>query len=340
MVKNTKIQNVETLLAERNRIESRINQVTATLGRFANVSLLGIASADANTTFNNFLNIYGKGNEAQIPEGKKGGFRLLKEDADKKRDLYTGKKQEEEALRKELADLQAELERCGRYASSSNVLQLQADVTDIDDYIKELMKTIGREEEKVRLGNVGSHLLTDLCREREDLMAEVALGSSVDQSSIDQIAEQIAEEEARISEAMKAGEQASIIIAGLRRKVDEAERALARKRDALQVVYCDFLITEAEKAGTEFVELSKKLWEKFSRLMALGTMIEGHPSAQGKSVILGQCRAFKIPGFKLESCQTSLQDHGHLHSIHQLDITAAIAATKDDITALGISIPR
>jgi hypothetical protein len=66
-------------------------------------------------------------------------------------------------------------------------------------------------------------------------------------------------------------------------------------------------------------------------------LIEKHPETRGKSIISGPCRAFKIPSFNLESCQTGLQHEGLLHSFRQLNIPAAVETARKEMVALGIS---
>ena len=334
--KNVESAGVEESLARRQKIESSIQGLISQLGHLANVQQLGIDCGEARTRAESFLRGRGNGNEANIPAAWQGEYSKLKEDAEKKRQAYATAKQKDEALRKELADLKAELEMIGRQAAAADVKKYQDEAADIESRIEELKQAVMRENDKIALCNTGSRALADLHREREDLMADIAIGATGNKPRLAEIEAQISKEETRISETKKVKTSAEIVINGLQRKVAEAEKALANVKETLQTVYCDFLISEAEKEGAKFVEMSGKLWEQFSRIIALGTMIENHPEAQGVSIISGECRGFKIPSFILKSCPSDSPVNGFLHKFNQLDISEATGSVKRDIAALGI----
>lgn len=336
--KNVAVPDVESSIARRSEIKSRIQEITSLLGmgRLVSVGSLGTAAADANSIFKYFINKHCNGSETNIPEEKKSEYRAIKEDAETKSAVYADVKQKVDDLRAELAELKIELESLGRQASVEDVLKYQDEAANIESHIGELNQAIAREEKKVAQVQGNPELLAALQRTREDLMADIALNVPVDQSRLAEIETQIASEEAGIREAKKSGASAAIVISGLQRKVDEAAQSLARVRETLQTVYCDFLISEAEKEGGEFAALSDKLWEKYSRLLALGTMIEMHPTAKGMSIISGVSRNLRVPSFNLKSCQNGCRADGFRYTTNPFDVNAAIDAAKRDIAALGI----
>lgn len=324
----------EKLLVEKNEIKSRIKIIHNSITRMCTQPLSTVA-ADARARIQSYLYNHAGGNESNLSETRKAEYLRLKEDAGQKQKVLLKKLEEEKALLAELDELKARLSSLSRAASADNVLQLQTDVAEIESRITELTTAISREEDKVRQGNANSSLLDKLNRQREDLLADVALGVKVDQTAQQQIENKIAEEEQRVREAYNLACQAANAIAGLQRKIEEAQQEHTAKKEALQQAYCDFLITEVEKAGAEFSKTAERLWGQFSRVLALGEMIEKHPSADGKQIITGKCREFNIPAFMLDAC-SSQKKSDFLFDFKNIDISAAINSVKGDIAALGI----
>lgn len=253
---------------------------------------------------------------------------------------YTIAAAKEKALRTELDDLKAELKNIVRQAAAEDVLRHQTKVHSIVFQISEYKRVIALEEDNIAQSNVGSKQLGPLHLKRSDLMADRALGKTVEQSSLDEIETQISKEESLINQAKAVRSSAEIIIGGLKRKINDDENILAPMKSNLQAIYSDYLISEAEKTGAEFVELAAKLWEKHLRILALGKMIEQQPSANGVSIASGDCWKFKIPAFNLKSClegdKPSRWLPWHTEDGYP-DITEAVDSAKSDISALGIT---
>lgn len=338
-MKKNAIPGVEASIARRSEIKSRIQEITSLLnmGRLASVGSLGTASADANSRADHFINRHGNGSEANIPEGKKSEYRAIKEDADRKHCEYVDVKQKVSELRDELAELNIELESIGHEATADNVLMYQSEAAAIENDIARMRQIIASEEKNVALGDSCNKALEGLHRERENLMANIALGESNDQQRLDEITVLIAKEEVQIRETKNVAESAAIIIAGLQRRIEEAIQSLNKVKEKQQIVYGDFLLSEAEREGSEFVALSDKLWEKYSRLLALGTMIEQHPTVKGPSIISGVSRNLRVPSFNLKSCQNGCRADGFRYTSNPFNVNTAIEAAKRDIAALGIN---
>lgn len=330
-------QNIEKTIVKRQEIKARIDDICRELTRFSGIEQRGIASAEARSRVDNLINKYGS--ENNIPENRVSEYAAFKADVDAKHAAYIAERQKKEALQKEHTDLQAELKSISRQATLDALLWQQAKVSDIENQIAELKRVIALEEAKIAQSNDDREPQGSLHHKYSELMADRALGKVVEQSSLDEIETQITEEKKRISQAKAAGSQAEIVIAGLKRKILDAEQILTPAKKTLQTVYCDYLITEAEKAGGEFVVLADQLWQKHLRLLALGTMIEQSPDASGTSIILARNRSFKIPAFNLESCQKNSSQDALLYPINDyVDVNAEIESLKRDIGALGVSI--
>lgn len=337
-MKKIAIPDVEVSIARRSEIKDRMQEITSLLnmGRLASVRSLGTASADANSRFTSFINQHGNGSESNIPEGKESEYRAIKEDADRKHSEYVEVQQKVSELRDELAELKIQLESLGHEATVDNVLMYQSEAATIENDIAKMRQVIASEEKNVALGESCNKALESLHRERENLMANIALGESTDQQRLDEIAGLIAKEEEQIRETKNIAESAAIIIAGLQRRIEEATQSLHKVKEKQQIVYGDFLLSEAEREGSEFVALSDKLWEKYSRLLALGTMVEQHPTVKGPSIISGVSRNLRIPSFNLKSCQNGCRSDGFRYTSSPFNVNSAIDAAKRDIAALGI----
>lgn len=338
--KTVEVPSIEELIANRQTIEDRIKSIGIELGKLAGLNQQSTEAADARSRAKSYLNHHGKGSEANIPDSKKGEYARLKQDAETKTAPVQIAITKDKALRTELADLQTKLKSIGRQAAAGDVLRYQAQVADIESNISEFKRVIALEEEKVVQGNTDSKLLTQLHLKRSDLMADQALGKTIDKSHLDKIEAQIAEEDARILQAKAVSSSANIIIGGLKRKINDAEQSLNTAKKYLQMVCCDYLIAEAEKTGGEFVELAAKLWEKHMRLLALGRMIEKQPDVKGLPIATADCMKFKIPAFNLKSCLDGNKQSRWLpwHTEEGYpDLTAAVESTKRDINELGIN---
>jgi len=337
--KTVEVPTVEDRIAKRQEIENRIKEVSSQLGHLMNLPQLGIASAEAASKAKSYLQYHGNGNEASIPDAKKGEYARLKQDAEEKRNRYLPAKAKDESLQTELAELKAELKNTSRQAAAEDVLRHQAKVADLEFQISEFKRVIALEEEKIAQSNIDTNHLLSLHHKRSDLMADRALGKTIDQTCLDELDAQISEKDSKIKMAKDASAQAQIVIAGLKRKILGSEQVLAPMKSDLQTIYCDYLIAEAEKTGGEFAELAAKLWEKHLRLLALSSMVEKQPDAKGITIAMGHCLKFKIPAFNLESCRAADNQSSWLLGTDTgyPDITDAVGSTKRDIVASGIA---
>lgn len=326
--------NIEETLSKRQALESEISAITSSLNALSNLPQLGIAAAAARSKAESYLQYHGNGDKFKIPAGKQAEYARLVQDAEDKTRPVAASSAQDKTLRAKLAELKNELENLDRTATVADVKKYQAKVSEIGKYIEELKQAVLSELDKVAIAT--TEALDSLCREREDLLADMAMGNATDAGRMSEIEALITEETARISEAKKAAEVANRARAGLQRKISEAEQRLAETKKILEKVRFEFLVSEAEREGAIFTELSEQYWEQFSRLIALGTMIEGHPAAKGVSIISGYCRSIKLPMFNLKSCPDNNKESGVYRTFNQLDISAATDAVRLHFTKLGI----
>jgi hypothetical protein len=325
---------VEKLLVTRSSIEQKIEGINRTLTCFPVVNRLGIAAKEAAYGVERYMS----GRSNGLSENEKRELQTMKDDATNKQNLFLSKKQEEEALRSELASLQTQLSDISRQATATNVLQFQSMIAGMENDLKGLMQTMASEQEKVSQGTAGSQHYADLCREREEIMADLATGVTTDQSLLAEVEAQITTEENRMREVRETGARSAIVVVGIQRRITTAEEAIGLKKAALRTVYCDFLITEAERVGEEFAAAAKALTDKFAQIVAIGTMIKENPEAKGRNVLTGPWLNFKIPKFDLGSCNSSTGNF--FWEAGQLNLPQTIQAVKADMAALGIKDPN
>lgn len=326
--------NIEETISKRQAIEAEISAITSSLSALVNLPQLQIAAAEARSKAESYLQYHGNGDKLKIPAGKQAEYTRLVQDAEDKTRPVAALSAQDKTLRAKLAELKNELENIGRAATAADVLRYQAKVAEIEKYIEELKQTAMCELDKVAI--VTTEELDSLYREREDLLADMAMGNVTNTGRTSEIEALIAKETARISEAKEAAKIANSVVAGLQRKTSEAEQRLAETKGILENVRFEFLVSEAEREGATFTELSEKYWGQFSRLIALGTMIEDHPAAKGVSIISGNCRSIKLPMFNLKSCPDNNKGSGFYRAFNQLDISAATDAVRLHFTELGI----
>lgn len=326
--------NIEETLSKRQALESEISAITASLNALPGLVQLQASAADARSKAESYLQYHGKGDKLKIPAGKQAEYERLVQDAEDKRRPFVALSEKDKALRAKLSELKDELQNLARTASADDVKKYQAKVSEIIKYIEELKQTVMSEQDKAAITTTEE--LDSLCREREDLLADMALGNVTNPARISEIEALITAERARISEAKKAAEIANSVILGLQRKIADAEQRLVETKEILSNVYFDFLVSEAEREGATFTELSEKYWEQFTRLVGLGVMIENHPAAKGTSIISGNCRSIKLPMFNLKSCPDNNKGGGFYRTFNQLDISAATDAVRLHFSEIGI----
>lgn len=332
---------VEERIARRAELESLIAGISREINTLSNVHQLAIAASEARERVNSFILRRGNGNEAKIPESWVGEFRQLKEDAEKKVSAHKRADDRFNSLKENLAGLKAELESIEFSAKIEDVVKYQNQITDAEQLISDLNQAIAKERENVDVGNTSSQALEELNREKEDLLAELALGNEIDKGRLKDIEKRIEEETAKAEELRRVASQSESIISGLKRKVAVAEESLNELKSTQQTVYLYFLFSLAEKAGNEYATLAHGLTAKARRIIAIGKMIEKHPDTKGSSPIYtGHNEGFKVPAFNLKSTEsTEKVDKWILSGVSQSGISGEMEAVRQEVEVLGIRIP-
>lgn len=225
------------------------------------------------------------------------------------------------------------------------VLAFQEAVVSAQQKVAFLTEAITGQEAIIRKINADLPSQGDLLRKRQDILAEIAIGSAT-QGDLEELDKQIAKEQEKISKAQKvaapAAEDAKHAIAGLQRKLavacEEVKGLEGQRRD----VVLNFLAFEAEKMGAEYAHLAGEFVCKFRQLLALNTIIT---TVDNRSEIFLGSSPFVLPTFDVQSCKGEIVKDWNFEG---QDIVTEILyrglgdsdlqAEKERITSLGVII--
>jgi chromosome segregation ATPase len=200
--------------------------------------------------------------------------------------------EEEKAIIAEVFDLDTAVEE---------TILFRTRLSDAAQKVTQLQEQIALQEEVSDKTRSGLPSLDKLNRKREDLLAEIATGNATE-CQLSELDTLIESEKKRVSVALEDAEttieHARQTIAGLNRKLTEAEDDLATLELRDKAVISRFLRVEAEKAGSDYARLAGELVGKFRRLVALGRIM----SARGfTSIGEDNLHQFTIPRFMLNA---------------------------------------
>jgi DNA repair exonuclease SbcCD ATPase subunit len=269
-----------------------------------------MAAGDARTRLNSFVHQNG-GSEAQVPEGRKGDLRTLQERQKDAVHALNAARAEEQRLKDELAELQQSLAGFDYLCTEAEVLEHQQALAAAELKAAGLRAGIAHQEQIIREaeGNVPS--MDGLSQRREDLLADIATGDATAEAlkTLDaQIEKRTKEVDQAAAKVKKATGQARQTIAGLTRKLAEAEAEVTKiKAEVLPAALVGYLKARAETAAEEYMQAASALFEKLQQLVGIGTLLKKFP--EGNDVFLSvNWSQFRIPGFALKGCEGSISD--------------------------------
>lgn len=331
---------IEELIDRREEIETKVTSVCSSLSNRPPLQQLVIASGEALSRVESFNYLHGRSKEDFSNEARRSEYLNLKKDAEEKRLASIEARKTEEQLRQELASLKEELASLDYFAKVNDLKKYYDQVAEAKRLVEELNHAIAVEREKAALGNTESQVLAELLREKEDILADRAIGNDIDKKRLEILEKQIEEESSIVKEQRQAASQAESVISGLNRKLKEAEEQLDSFQKTLETVYLYYLTHEAERIGHEYAELASKLMEKAQGIIAIGKMIEKHPEANHSNPIYsGHNEGFRIPCFNLDSCRgTDKDDKWVLFRTDHQAISRGIESFHKDLRNAGVHI--
>lgn len=204
---------------------------------------------------------------------------------------------------------EATLRSCETAATLQDVLDHQTQVSAASRAVNGLRSAIAEEQAAIDAALDAMPAPSSLYREREDLLAAIALkkAKTEDLAALD--AKILVEEKAATKAAHEVGRRAATsrqALVGLNRKLDAALKQLEQLRAYTPEILRRFLSAEAEKAYVEYVKAAVAVKKYFLQIVALDALIKRHTGGDGRPSLLGDsCRRFYIPLFALPQSEVS-----------------------------------
>jgi hypothetical protein len=181
------------------------------------------------------------------------------------------------------------------------VLEHQKAVSQISSSIFAIDTLITARRNDISQANAAIPDISHLARERENILADIAIGQKTDEdlAEFDQRSEAEKEEyrtaKTRAQRVIHDSEQA---ISGLNRKVSEAIEKRADLQSKEKALIKALLLEEAEVACASYVEAAQVVKEQYVKLVALDSLLQhnGGPS------IYQHRTDISLPSFNLKQC--------------------------------------
>lgn len=223
----------------------------------------------------------------------------------------------------------------------SDVLDNQQQIKQAEQRIADLGKLISQKESFIASSQAQTPDLEGLVRQREDLLAEVAIGTA-GTDDVTKLDKTIAEQQALAEKIGPAIAAAEHTIAGLKRKLQDAQAALVAHREQGCNLLRVYLLSECEREGEAYFAMAKAYEEKFKRMMALSELV----AATGVNQLLVRTNRTSevfLPSFNVQAClgHTMFHDPGALFSLRggtMRDVRSWTDLEKDRLREQGIEI--
>lgn len=278
-------------------------------------------------------------NEAGLDADKKDRLDTLRANLSQAKEEAAAMTEQLEQLESQEAVLAVECKDLNLATSLGEITLFQEKLSAAEQMVANLRELIAKQEEIILKTNEGLPSNAGIMKQREDLLAAIAVGDATE-TDLEELDRQISEKSRFAAEDLERVKNivapARQTIAGLQRRLDEAEETLTTLESRKGEVMRRFLESEAEKAGEEYARLAGELVEKFRQLKALNQigLSRGHRSIIQRGVRID------IPAFDLishvplgERKMTAAEN-----ASGGLDLEADICAEESRIKGLGISL--
>lgn len=230
-----------------------------------------------------------------------------------------------------------------------NLLSMQNRIAEHDALCKQLRVTIlEREKHLTNLENVASEL-PSLSAQREDLLAAIAIGkgneaelASLD-TKIDAERQLLDDHHANSADAIS---ETAATLTGLRRKLSDVEKEQLPLQHARRQAIVDYIKSEAERVGADYISLAHDLTAIFRQLMALCNIYDKFREHESPIYSGQEFQYISIPAFKLQSHQGHennlswlMDDTVNLQNrFGELFVRADIATEMERIKTMGVEL--
>lgn len=159
------------------------------------------------------------------------------------------------------------------------VLANQQAVAEAQKTVDGLTKAVGEQQALIasKRALLPEVSVSQLELQREDLLAAIALGQG-DAAALDTLEQQIAAQTALRQQTGPEISRAEKTIAGLSRKVEEAQAALQSLQSNSNNLLRKLLLSEAEVIGADYAAAALVAAEKYKQISALQNILGGSPS--------------------------------------------------------------
>ena len=226
------------------------------------------------------------------------------------------------------------------------VLQYQEDVRQVAQNLQNLEEAITRQSNILVEAESCDSALPSLPEQRENLMAEIAIGKG-DKSKVAELDRGIAAEIQRLDDRKASSAQsvsdAKSALAGLHRKLETAKKEQDELENARPEILHLYLMSEAEQIGKEYVQAARVVIDKHRQLV----VIEQLMTARNRAHVIqaGRGATLTFPHFNLQACK-GLEISSYPGQLAEApnsyrDPVAFDAATRKEterIKALGVEI--
>ena len=182
------------------------------------------------------------------------------------------------------------------------VLEHQHKISAARQAIDTLARAIKVQDEEIEKAIASVPHFFDRTSQRENMMAEIALGSA-NEKDLQILDEQIAEDKAAFEGAQAAAtpalEKAKAIRSGLERKLTEAKAELQQLESKSREIMQSFLTHEAEATAAEYISHAQAIRMNYLRLRALEILIRKQGGGSIGSYSIGKLYipVFSLPQF-------------------------------------------
>lgn len=283
------VNDVMTRISRKREIKTRIEEVIEEISRLPSIGMIAGPLSDDRARLNSLIYIHGRGEEGNVPEARKAELAELKNRVEKGcRDLDVYKEKETN-LRAELAALKLELTTISCCVDRKELAELQSEIDKVEGEIMSLDKAITSQQAIIEQDQPA--YLDDLYRQKEEILADSAMGKNVSKE-LDAIAKEIKDKEADSETAKKKRVEAEQAVNALLRRRDAVRERLAELKTDMKDVTIFYLNATAEAVSHDYEVAAGDIADIYGRLRALDVLL----SERGGGSLLGQDAAFfRIP---------------------------------------------
>jgi len=201
-------------------------------------------------------------------------------------------------LNAQIADLKKQLTACDTQASLANVLEHQNAITATQGKLVNFQQLIAEQQHVITEAGNQEDTITPLIGQREELLADIALGEdkTADLEQLDNVIKAMQEE--------RDGKQvlnkntiahAQQTISGLSRRLAVTQNKLNRLNDLTPKLLDLFVMTKTEQAANDFTALADQLIQKMNELIALDALVLEIGNRKDSGLFPDQASLLRIP---------------------------------------------